>query len=345
MVYECKYCNYQTKIKSNYKKHLNTNKHLKNIENEGIEDKNEEKSIKSIAFESIVNQKVSEPPPQKLCQWCTRPFSRTDNLYRHIRYCKYKIKSPKHVDNTSTTNTINDLRCNYCHNNYKNKNSLNRHIKTCFSRKSQIDNLEQEKEKLEKEKEKIILEKDLEKEKAVNIEKDKAIELAKDSKSIYNITNNNNRTITYLNINYGNMIAMEQFLHNFEHKEQLSFKERENLLISYKENGIDVFARIFSYIMKQNCKRQLEKEGLGDMKLLPLFCSDGNLRSHKEKGSDGWKTHYDNSSINKMLNISNNQVYESHNEMLPIVGKERTRIFKEIKRDNHQNKLKTIKNK
>ena len=37
-----------------------------------------------------------------------------------------------------------------------------------------------------------------------------------------------------------------------------------------------------SHIMKQNCKRQLENKGISDMKLLPLFCSDGNL-SHKEK--------------------------------------------------------------
>ena len=44
-----------------------------------------------------------------------------------------------------------------------------------------------------------------------------------------------------------------------------------------------------------------------------------------------------------MLNISNNQVYESYQEMIPIIGKERTKIYKEIKRDNHQNKLKLLK--
>ena len=128
-------------------------------------------------------------------------------------------------------------------------------------------------------------------------------------------------------------------------QQKLTNKERENLLTSYKENGIDVFARNFSYIMKQNCKRQLEKVGINDLKLLPLFCSDGNLRSHKEKGIDGWKTHYDNNSINKMLNISSNQVYETHKEILPIIGKERTKIFKEIKRDNHENKIKQLLNK
>ena len=133
------------------------------------------------------------------------------------------------------------------------------------------------------------------------------------------------------------MIAMEQFLKALEHTHQLTIEERKTLLIAYRDCGIDVFARNFSYIMKQNCKRQLEAQGLEDMKLLPLFCSDGNLRSHKEKQIDGWKTQYDNQSINHMLNISNQQIHESYQQIVPISGKERSRIYKEIKRDNHQN--------
>tara|TARA_B100001063_G_C16363914_1_gene357387 strand:- start:239 stop:529 length:291 start_codon:yes stop_codon:yes gene_type:complete len=81
------------------------------------------------------------------------------------------------------------------------------------------------------------------------------------------------------------------------------------------------------------------KEGLPDWKLLPLFCSDGNLRSHKEKGVQGWKTHYDNQSINKMINISTEQVYQSHQQPLPITGKNRNKVFKQIKQDNHAQKL------
>jgi phage gpG-like protein len=109
--------------------------------------------------------------------------------------------------------------------------------------------------------------------------------------------------------------------------------------MAYKENGIDMFARSFSHVMKENCRRQLMKEGLPDWKLLPLFCSDGNLRSHKEKGDQGWTTHYDNQSINKMINISTEQVYESHQQPLPITGRNRNKVFKQIKQDNHAQKL------
>ena len=95
--------------------------------------------------------------------------------------------------------------------------------------------------------------------------------------------------------------------------------------------------------MKENCKRQLESQGIKDMKLIPLFCSDGNLRSHKEKQTDGWKTFYDNQSINHMINISNQQIYDTYQKLVPVSGRERNRVFKEIKKNNHQNNFKEIK--
>jgi hypothetical protein len=42
-------------------------------------------------------------------------------------------------------------------------------------------------------------------------------------------------------------------------------EQREKLLVSYKDSGIELFARSFSHIMKENCRRQLLKEGLPDM--------------------------------------------------------------------------------
>ena len=79
------------------------------------------------------------------------------------------------------------------------------------------------------------------------------------------------------------------------------------------------------------------------MKLIPLFCSDGNLRSHKEKQINGWKTSYDNQSINQMINISNQQIYDTYQKLVPVSGKERNKVFNEIKKDNHSDKIKEIK--
>ena len=62
-------------------------------------------------------------------------------------------------------------------------------------------------------------------------------------------------------------------------------------------------------------------------------CSDADFRAL-------WKTHYDNHSINKMINISSDQVYQSHQFPLFIDGRKRKKVFKQIKQDNHAQKIK-----
>jgi hypothetical protein len=38
-----------------------------------------------------------------------------------------------------------------------------------------------------------------------------------------------------------------------------------------------------------------------------------------------------------MINIIGTQVYESHRQPIPIVGRDLNKIFKQIKQDNHAN--------
>ena len=214
----------------------------------------------------------------------------------------------------------------------KEQNQLESVLEDLESHKQLLAQKEIEKQLQKKDLENQLLKKDLEKEKALNQLKDKTIEIARQGRQTIN-----NKTINFLNAKFGDMITMEQFLYNLQHHEQLTYQERDSLLASFKEKGMELFARNFSYIMKQNCQRQLLKEGLPPHQLLPLYCSDGNLRSHKEKEPEGWKTSYDNQSINRMINISSTQVYESHRQPIPIVGRDRNKIFKQIKQDNHAN--------
>lgn len=334
MVYKCIDCKYETVDRSNYLKHIRTDKHRRNVE------KNVEKST----FLKDNKAVESEKKPQFLCEWCRRYYVRRDTLKRHMKTCKLRniIMYPDVSKN---------FVCKYCDNKYENSRSLCKHVNICLKRVNEVEKIKIEKDreidKLKMEKdieiEKFKMEKEIdklriEKEQAINKEKDRCIEIARESRMI-NILNTSNKTINFLNSNYGSMIAMSDFLHSLEHVEKLTLKERENLLLSYKEGGIDIFVRSFSYIMKENCRRQLERLGMQDMKLLPLFCSDGNYRSHKEKELDGWKTHYDNNNINKMLNISNNQIHEIYEEIVPVVGKDRSKLYREVKKDNHENKL------
>ena len=330
--YSCQWCNRQYSRNDNLQRH-----HLvcyaKNHHIAPKDHQNEEESMRQHKY---------------ICQICNNSYKHQRSLSRHFANCVKKneqILEVKHnLDNSKeiveskqqTLNGTNCLQyqnsfyCSFCHNCFQTQKGLSYHQKKCYTQIQQLENLKNENEKLQ------LL---IEKEQAINQEKEKAIEIAKKSNTI-TINNTSNKTINFLNSNYGEMIVMEQFLRSLEHTHQLTLQERKDLLNAYHECGIDVFSRNFSYIMKQNCKRQLEAQGIEDMKLLPLFCSDGNLRSHKEKQEQGWKTQYDNNSINRMINISNQQIHESYKRIVPISGKERNRVFNEIKKDNHQNKLK-----
>ena len=90
--YICKKCNYYTSIKSNYKKHLTTAKHI----NDNNDNKND-------------NKKVSE---KYVCEFCCRSFCYRSGLSRHLKSCsfyeqtkKYKISQDTIVKDDSSVVT------------------------------------------------------------------------------------------------------------------------------------------------------------------------------------------------------------------------------------------------
>ena len=339
----CQLCDFKSTLLSNYNRHLKTQKHLKNEEKMRKNEENEEKRISNnteLNHESIL---FSEKLPHFICKFCSKKFSRNDNLQRHISVCKLNNNSkifqniPKNSKKEEKKNNSNVFKCKFCGSNYSTQFNLNKHIRKCVSKQDELSQLKHNYEK------KLWQQKLEDKEKLLE-QKEKTIAATQQNKPIINnITHNNytstNKTINYLNTQYGEMIAMEKFLHNLQYEEQLTTEECRKLLTAYKDSGIELFARSFSHVMKENCRRQLLKQGLPEMDIIPLYCSDGNLRSHKEKNSKGWKTKYDNQSLNTMINISSEQVYENCQKPLMIFGKERNKVFKQLKQDNHsQNK-------
>ncbi len=85
MVYECKLCNYTTNVKSNFKKHLTTKKHIKNAE---------------APLEAI---EASVEKAKYYCEFCGKSFTRKDNLIRHnSNHCKkteISINLQNQIDN------------------------------------------------------------------------------------------------------------------------------------------------------------------------------------------------------------------------------------------------------
>ena len=362
----CKIKNYSQK---NTEKHLILKKNEKNEKNENLfetkvkkdeKDKNNENLFETQVkkneknenlFETQVKKDEKDKNNENLFETQVKKNEKNENLFEtQIKKNEknenlFETQVKKNEKNESDENKIN-LLCQFCFKTFNLKTNTLRHENKCFKKKKELLEMKykyefQLKEINMKTKEEL-LKKDIELEKALNKEKDKTIELIKDKNLIINNHQTNNKTINYLNYKFGNMINMERFLFNLEHNEQLTTEERKQLLIALDNCGIEVFARNFSYIMKENCKRQLIKEGIQGYNMIPLYCSDSNLRSHKEKKNEGWKSCYNNQSINSMINISSDQVYETYSKPLLIVGKSREKIYKQVKQDNCENKKKYV---
>ena len=135
------------------------------------------------------------------------------------------------------------------------------------------------------------------------------------------------------------MQTIDDFLENLKNKYQLSIIDRKCLLNTFNECGIDAFAETFSIIMKKYQSEQVENELLPTM---PIVCTDGNLRSMKEYHENGWKTTHSDSNIDKMIDISNGQIYDSEKTMVYLSTKDE-KIHNRIKKDNTLINLEEIK--
>ena len=104
--YNCIECNYNTRLKGDYTRHLLTKKHYKNMEAKTSKCENSsycdstkvaQKSTKNIKTHKTVAQmstKVAQNSYDSLeCEYCTREFKTKANLRRHIKnYCQEKKK-------------------------------------------------------------------------------------------------------------------------------------------------------------------------------------------------------------------------------------------------------------
>ena len=149
--YECVYCNFKTKLKTDYKRHLNTKKHktiVQNLEenktNQCVPIKMTQNDPKMTQNDPKMTQNASNPIQNNLnkqfrCDYCDKPFSSKAHKRRHeLHRCKsniamknkiiaehekekaalYKLleANGSMIHNTNSNNTINNVNTNNTNN-------------------------------------------------------------------------------------------------------------------------------------------------------------------------------------------------------------------------------------
>ena len=102
--YECQRCGYNTTLKGNIKHHLNRKyvcepildnisiEQMKEIYNLNETSKNPQNNSKLLKNTSQIPQKTPKNEGSNQCSYCSKEFSRIDNLNRHLKTCKKKKK-------------------------------------------------------------------------------------------------------------------------------------------------------------------------------------------------------------------------------------------------------------
>ena len=136
-LYKCELCNVLTNLKSNYIRHLKTNKHINNLKETSSKNDESEK-VYTKYTQSIHKYTQSIHKFHHLCDLCDKGFSSKQSMYRHKRlYCKIvkennhcinELKSMIHeqkqhinklIDKVGTTHiTTNNIQNNIQLNNY-----------------------------------------------------------------------------------------------------------------------------------------------------------------------------------------------------------------------------------
>ena len=66
--------------------------------------------------------------------------------------------------------------------------------------------------------------------------------------------------------------------------------------------------------------------------VIPVVCSDGNCRSHKEKVNQFWETVYGDKHFDQMLNVIDKRLYEVLKKKIYLEEYGKKKLFKKIKR-------------
>ena len=382
-MYECKICNYSSKLKANYTRHLSSLKHIRKCQN--IQNMGTQNSVCTHVYtKNTPNYSNFTPEYSKITQNYTKNIQKNE---------KTNNNDDKHCEEKTNNNLI-CIFCGKC--NFKRNCDLQYHMNNrCKKNNTYIDIETNNVDKTENELDyKKLLEFMTEEHKKRDLEQQKLIELLKnqDSNKIplqqikeelkeeihkivkesypssqnidqINLTNktttntgtyfeatNQHNLLNNLNLNFNNIISMNQFLHNLEHVNKIPASDLEAIAYASENMSEGDLADTIHMTLEKNCVEQTTGvfsplDGKELLPVMPIVCSDGNCRSHKEKVDKFWETVYGDKHFDHMLNIIDKRIFEVLRKKIYLEEHSKKKLFKKIKRKHTIHDMKKLQEK
>jgi hypothetical protein len=165
-------------------------------------------------------------------------------------------------------------------------------------------------------------------------------------KNQINVSGGNNLFVNKrdtLNMYFKSVIDIDTFTENLKNGYGLTSEDTKSILDGYHMSGIKSYVPNVCYYLKKSYTKQYKAIYGRDPKpeeiLLPFVISDSGLRQHYEKTLEEWQSTTSNENIKKIIVISNDQIYQHHNQTIPMTALDKVIILNSMLRINNYNSI------
>lgn len=165
-------------------------------------------------------------------------------------------------------------------------------------------------------------------------------------KNQFNVSGGNNQFINKkdtLNMYFKDVIDIDTFTQNLKNGYGLTSEDTKSILDGYHMSGIKSYVPNVCYYLKKSYTKQYKDIFGRDPKpeeiILPFVISDSGLRQHYEKTLEEWQSTTSNENIKKIIVISNDQIYQHHNQNIPMTALDKVIILNSMLRINNYNSI------
>lgn len=270
--HNCEICNYKTTRIDNFKRHNTSKRHITNMNNNKVieKEKNERINITNTISKDTQLQTRTQQSTEFICEICNYKTKRKVNYNRHI------ISKTHHKKSEKSYNTIKNTikKCEFCNKEYKSKSGYYKHQRVCERKKnSELNEMKN-----------IILELTKKNDMLYDIIKEPKIQIHNNVNNVKNVNNVTNIE-NFLNIDCKDAINMTDFIHQIH-----------NTLQDILYLGDNGFSKSIERVFLTSLKDM-------DTTKRPIHCTNKKKKTLYIKDDNVWEKDKEHKKMKQVINV------------------------------------------